>query len=168
MAPSFKEDGQAKPGLQIFKDHGYNWIRLRLFHSPKELPNDLPYTMALAKQARGLGFKFLLNYHYSDTWADPGKQFIPAAWKGKSHEELVRAVFEYTRDTIAAFREAGVLPDMVQVGNEVINGMLWPDGKLPDHWDQLRRARPGRDQRGGCRPRQWPAPQDHDPYRSGR
>src|SRR4051812_40753590 len=134
---AFKEDGHARPGLQIFRDHGYNWIRLRLFHTPKELPNDLPYTMALAKQARGLGFKFLLNYHYSDTWADPGKQFIPAAWKGKSHEELVRSVFEYTRDTIAAFREAGLLPDMVQVGNEVINGMLWPDGKLPDHWDRF-------------------------------
>jgi arabinogalactan endo-1,4-beta-galactosidase len=134
---AFKENGQAKPGLQIFKDHGYNWIRLRLFHSPTDLPNNLPYTMALAKQVRGLGFKFLLNYHYSDTWADPGKQFIPAAWEGKSHEELVRAVFEYTRDTIAAFREEGLLPDMVQIGNEVINGMLWPDGRLPDHWDHF-------------------------------
>src|SRR4051794_9866205 len=133
----FKEGGLARPGLAIFKDHGYNWIRLRLFHSPRELPNDLPYTIALAKQAKGLGFKFLLNYHYSDTWADPGKQFIPEAWKGKSHDELVRSVFEYTRDTIAAFREAGVPPDMVQVGNEVINGMLWPDGRLPDHWDHF-------------------------------
>src|SRR5262245_61301012 len=63
---AFKEDGKVKPGLRIFKDHGYNWIRLRLFHTPTELPNDLPYTIALAKQARGLGFKFLLNYHYSD------------------------------------------------------------------------------------------------------
>ncbi len=133
----FKDNGEVKPGLQIFKDHGYNWIRLRLFHTPTRLPNDLDYTIALAKEAKKLGFKFLLNYHYSDTWADPGKQYIPKAWEGKSHDELVQAVFEYTRDTITAFRQAGVLPDMVQPGNEIIHGMLWPDGKLWDNWDNF-------------------------------
>ncbi len=133
----FRENGQAKPGLQIFKDHGYNWIRLRLFHTPTQLPNNFEYTLALAKEAKKLGFKFLLNYHYSDTWADPGKQFIPKAWEGKSHADLVKAVFEYTRDTIAAFRDGGVLPDMVQVGNEITNGMLWPDGRLPGNWDNF-------------------------------
>lgn len=133
----FKDNGEAKPGLQIFHDHGYNWIRLRLFHSPTNLPNDLAYTLALAKQARELKFKFLLNYHYSDTWADPQKQFIPTAWQGKSHAELVQAVHNYTRDTIIAFREAGVMPDMVQVGNEITPGMLWPDGKLPNNWDNF-------------------------------
>ena len=133
----FKDNGQPTAGLQIFKDHGYNWIRLRLFHSPTRLPNNLEYTIALAKAAKMNGFKFLLDYHYSDTWADPGKQFIPKAWEGKSHTELVQAVFEYTRDTIIAFREAGVPPDMVQIGNEVVNGMLWPDGKLPDNWNNF-------------------------------
>jgi arabinogalactan endo-1,4-beta-galactosidase len=133
----FKENGQKKPGLQIFKDHGYNWIRLRLFHTPPQLPNNLEYTIAQAKEAKKLGFQFLLNFHYSDTWADPAKQFIPKAWEGKSHEELVQAVFEYTRDTMRAFREAGAYPDMVQVGNEVISGMLWPDGKLPGNWDNF-------------------------------
>src|SRR5438067_12492914 len=63
----FKEDGKAKPGLRIFKDHGYNWIRLRLFHTPTKLPNTLEYTVVQAKEAKKLGFKFLLNYHYSDT-----------------------------------------------------------------------------------------------------
>ena len=130
----FKDGGEAKPGLQIFKDHGYNWIRLRIFHTPTQLPNNLEYTIALAKDAKKLGFKFLLDFHYSDTWADPAKQFIPKAWEGKSHKELVQAVFEYTRDTIVAFREAGVMPDMVQVGNEITHGMLWPDGKLPANW----------------------------------
>lgn len=133
----FTDEGTAKPGLQIFRDHGYNWIRLRLFHTPTRLPNDLAYTLATARQAKELGFKFLLNFHYSDTWADPGKQFIPEAWAGKSHEELVDAVFTYTRDTLAAFRDAGVMPDMVQPGNEIIHGMLWPDGKLPDGWDRF-------------------------------
>jgi arabinogalactan endo-1,4-beta-galactosidase len=130
----FKDGGQAKPGLKIFKDHGYNWLRLRLFHSPTRLPNNLEYTIEQAQAAKKLGFKFLLNYHYSDTWADPQKQFLPKAWAGLSHEELVEAVFAYTRDTIAAFREAGVMPDMVQIGNEVIGGMLWPDGRLPRNW----------------------------------
>jgi arabinogalactan endo-1,4-beta-galactosidase len=133
----FKESGHTKAGIQIFKDHGYNWIRLRLFHTPTALPNNLEYTLAQAREAKKLGFKFLLNYHYSDTWADPGKQFLPRAWQGKSHAELVEAVFTYTRDTIVAFREAGVLPDMVQIGNEVIGGMLWPDGRLPGHWDNF-------------------------------
>src|SRR5713226_2016525 len=106
----FKDNGQAKPGLQIFRDHGYNWIRLRLFHTPTQLPNNLDYTLALAAQAKKLGFKFLLDYHYSDTWADPGKQFIPKAWLGQPHAQLVESVFQYTRDTIVAFRQAGVMP----------------------------------------------------------
>ena len=133
----FKEDGGAKRGLEIFNDHGYNWIRLRLFHSPGQLPNNLAYTIVLAKDAKKMGFKFLLDYHYSDTWADPGKQFLPAAWEGKSHAQLVDSIYDYTRYTMAAFRDAGVLPDMVQVGNEVSNGMLWPDGRLPDNWDNF-------------------------------
>ncbi|MEX2093904.1 MAG: glycosyl hydrolase 53 family protein [Pirellulales bacterium] len=133
----FTDNGVAKPGLELFKDHGYNWIRLRLFHSPTELPNDLDYTIALANDAKQRGFKFLLNYHYSDTWADPQKQFLPHAWEGMSHDELEQAVFEYTRDTMVAFRAAGVAPDMVQIGNEVIGGMLWPDGRLPKNWENF-------------------------------
>ncbi len=133
----FRDAGEPRPGLEIFKAHGYNWVRLRLFHTPTRLPNNLEYTMALAQDAKRLGYKFLLNYHYSDTWADPGKQGIPKAWQGKSHAELVQAVFEYTRDTITGFRDANALPDMVQVGNEISNGMLWPDGKLPENWDNL-------------------------------
>jgi arabinogalactan endo-1,4-beta-galactosidase len=133
----FKENGQPTPGLQIFRDHGYNWIRLRLFHAPTDLPNNLEYTITMAKRARAMGFKFLLDYHYSDGWADPGKQFLPQAWQSESHAQLVETVFKYTRDTITAFREAGVVPDMVQVGNEISNGMLWPDGKLPENWDHL-------------------------------
>jgi arabinogalactan endo-1,4-beta-galactosidase len=134
---AFKENNEAKSCIKIFKDHGYNWIRLRLFHSPTDLPNNLEYTIALAKSAKSEGLKFLLDYHYSDTWADPGKQFIPKAWTGMSHKQLVKAVFEYSRESIRKFREAGVMPDMVQIGNEVINGILWPDGKIPENWDNF-------------------------------
>ncbi len=133
----FKDDNVGKPGLQIFKDHGYNWIRLRVFHTPAQLPNNLEYTVALAKAAKQLGYKFLLDFHYSDTWADPGKQFIPKAWENLTHEAMVEALRNYTRDTIVAFREAGAFPDMVQIGNEITNGMLWPDAKLPQNWDHF-------------------------------
>lgn len=133
----FKENGAAKPALQILKDHGYNWVRLRLFVNPTGLPNNLAYTIASAKQARSMGFEFLLDFHYSDTWADPGKQFTPKAWIGLTHAQLVDQVYAYTRDTIRAFAAAGALPDMVQIGNEITNGMLWPDGQLPRHWDNL-------------------------------
>jgi arabinogalactan endo-1,4-beta-galactosidase len=133
----FKENGKAKSCILIFKDHGYNWIRLRLFHTPTRLPNNLAYTIALAKQAKKNGFKFLLDYHYSDTWADPGKQFLPKAWENMSQAELVQAVFEYTRNTMIAFRDSAVFPDMVQIGNEISNGMLWPNGKLPGNWDNF-------------------------------
>jgi arabinogalactan endo-1,4-beta-galactosidase len=133
----FKENDTTRSGLMIFRDHGYNWIRLRLFHTPTSLPNNLDYTIDLAKKAKALGFKFLLDYHYSDTWADPGKQHTPKQWEGLAHGDLVNAVRNYTAETIKKFMEAGVLPDMVQIGNEVINGMLWPDGKIPDNWDNF-------------------------------
>ena len=133
----FKEDGKAKPCIEIFKEHGYNWVRLRLFHTPAELPNSLEYTISLAKEAKEKGFKFLLDYHYSDTWADPGRQFTPIAWEGKTSKELEQEVFEYTKTTMLAFREAGVFPNMVQIGNEISYGMLWPLGKLPENWGNL-------------------------------
>jgi arabinogalactan endo-1,4-beta-galactosidase len=135
----FKDGTNAMPGLQIFRDHGYNWIRLRIFVEPvgQHLPNDLKYTLAMAQAAKKLGYKFLLDFHYTSTWADPGKQPTPKQWQAMSHAERVEAVFAYTRDTIAALRDGGVLPDMVQIGNEVSNGMLWPDGQLPDNWDHF-------------------------------
>jgi arabinogalactan endo-1,4-beta-galactosidase len=97
----------------------------------------LNYTIALARRARAQGFHVLLDLHYSDTWADPEKQFTPAAWSKLNHKQLTAQVFNYTRDTIAAFAQAGAMPQMVQVGNEITHGMLWPDGKLPDNWDNL-------------------------------
>jgi arabinogalactan endo-1,4-beta-galactosidase len=135
----FKDGTNALPALQIFKNHGYNWIRLRIFVEPvnNNLPNNLAYTLAEAKDAKKLGYKFLLDFHYANSWADPGKQPTPEAWKSLTHKQRVKRVFEYTRATIAAFRDAGVLPDMVQVGNEITVGMLWPDGKLPEHWDNF-------------------------------
>jgi arabinogalactan endo-1,4-beta-galactosidase len=133
----FKDAATAKPGLQILKDHGYTWVRLRVMVNPISLPNNLDYTIALAKDAKARGFKLLLDFHYSDDWADPGHQIVPRAWAGMSHAELMQATFAYTRDTIAAMRRQHVLPDMVQVGNEVTAGMMWPDGRLPANWQNF-------------------------------
>jgi arabinogalactan endo-1,4-beta-galactosidase len=137
----FKENGQPKDVLAILREHHYNWVRLRLFHdpaaAPDKLPNDLSYTLALARRAKAMGFRILLDLHYSDSWADPGKQPTPRAWSTLNHKQLVKRVFAYTRDTVAAFAQQGLTPDMVQVGNEITNGMLWPDGKLPGKWDNL-------------------------------
>jgi arabinogalactan endo-1,4-beta-galactosidase len=133
----FKENGVVRPGLDIFRDHGYDWIRLRLFHTPTTLPNDLEYTISLAQAAKARGFRFLLDYHYADGWADPQQQPTPAAWDTTRIDVLLDSVFNYTRNTIRAFREAGVMPEIVQIGNEVRNGMLWPLGRLPEHWDNF-------------------------------
>jgi arabinogalactan endo-1,4-beta-galactosidase len=133
----FKENGHRKD----VHDHHYNWVRLRLFHDPEasvdHLPNDLDYTVSLARRAKKLGFRFLLDLHYSDSWADPGKQPTPAEWGGLTHKQLTHQVFTYTRDVISTLRRTGVPPDMVQVGNEITNGMLWPDGELPANWDNF-------------------------------
>ncbi|MGA3008625.1 MAG: glycosyl hydrolase 53 family protein [Terracidiphilus sp.] len=137
----FKENGKPVDVLALLRDHHYNWIRLRIFHdpaaAPDKLPNDLPYTLALARRAKAIGFHILLDLHYSDTWADPAKQTMPAAWARLKHKQLVAQVFAYTRDTIAAFAQQDTMPQMVQVGNEITSGMLWPDGKLPDNWDNF-------------------------------
>jgi arabinogalactan endo-1,4-beta-galactosidase len=133
----FYDGDKPLPALEILRNHGYGWVRLRLFNHPTTLPNDLAYTLAEAKKAKALGFGIVLDFHYADDWADPQHQPVPAAWAKLKHTQLVQATFEYTRDTLARFRSEGVLPNMVQIGNEVTSGMMWPDGKLPDQWQNF-------------------------------
>lgn len=129
----YKIEGVEKEGLQIFKENGYSWARLRIFHSPDikgQVCNDLEYTLGLAKKAKFFGFKILLNFHYSDTWADPGHQITPKAWENLPLKVLNDSVYNYTKMVIETMELKGVLPDMVQIGNEINNGMLWPHGKI--------------------------------------
>lgn len=130
---SFRDRGEVQDLIQIFSEHGCNCARLRLFVNPAHkdiVVNDLPYTLSLAKRVRSAGQLLLLDFHYSDTWADPGKQFKPSAWKALPFDQLEDQVREYTSDVMEEFRAEGVLPDIVQIGNEVIQGMLWPEGKI--------------------------------------
>lgn len=134
----FSDNEVGKDVVQILKDNGLNYVRLRIFvnpehdsgYSPHKGFCDLKHTIDMARRTKSAGMKLLLDFHYSDTWADPGKQFKPAAWKGKNFEQLRQAVFTYTRDVIQAMKEAGVTPDMVQVGNEINHGMIWPEGHI--------------------------------------
>ncbi len=139
----FKENGNPKDALQIFKDHGINFIRLRLWHTPSGGYNNLEKTLSMASRIKSFGFKFLLDFHYSDTWADPGHQTKPAAWDNLSFQILKDSVYQYTRNVITALKDQNTLPDIVQIGNEITCGMLWNDGcvcdqfNTPLQWAQL-------------------------------
>lgn len=123
--------------LAILKEYDVNSVRLRLWNDPYGNngepygagTNDLEKTIQMAKRAKKLGMSFLLDIHYSDFWADPGKQIPPKAWRGMSEPELEKAVYDFTLDTMKRLREEGVAPDLVQVGNELTNGLLWPTGR---------------------------------------
>ncbi len=136
---AFSDQGEKKDVLKILSDHHFNWIRLRLFVDPtadngysRDGYCGLDQTLAMARRIKQAGMKFLLDFHYSDTWADPGKQFTPASWKDLSDEELADKMYEYTRETTQRFIDEGVAPEMIQIGNEIHNGFVWPQGKLPD------------------------------------
>lgn len=137
----FYDKGQEREVLSILKDYDVNAVRIRLWNDPYSEEgepygagtNDFKSVVELSKRAKEKGFDILLDYHYSDFWADPGKQFVPKAWRGYSVEELERAVYEYTKKTLLALKEEELLPDMVQVGNELSNGLLWPYGKVPEY-----------------------------------
>lgn len=137
----FYDGNGAEDVLDILKRYDVNAVRIRLWNDPYSETgepygagtNDLASVIELSKRAREKGFDILLDYHYSDFWADPGKQFIPKAWRNFSVEELENAVYEYTRNTLLVLKKEGVLPDMVQVGNELSNGLLWPYGRVPNY-----------------------------------
>ena len=140
----FTDKSQTKDVLSILKDHGFNYIRLRLFVNPSNpkgySPNknycDLPQTMNMIKRAKTYGYKVLLDFHYSDTWADPGKQFIPLRWTNLSTKILIDSLQNYTYNTMQTLKLNNCLPDMVQIGNEINHGFLWKQGSI-DSLDNL-------------------------------
>ena len=116
--------------LAFFKQEGQNAMRVRLFVDPskdndKAVCQDLDYVKELGKRIKAAGMKFMLDFHYSDTWADPAKQWTPDAWKDLSNEQLYTKIYEYTKDCLQQLKAAGATPDMIQTGNEISYGMLW-------------------------------------------
>lgn len=138
--------GETTNAIQSMASFGANCVRLRLFVDPngkRFVVNDLNTTLALAKRAKAAGQEILLDFHYSDTWADPGAQVIPASWTDHSLEALAARVEAHTYDTLRTFDKAGLLPGLVQIGNEIDNGLLWPTGRIfkgegkAADWDSL-------------------------------
>jgi arabinogalactan endo-1,4-beta-galactosidase len=151
----YAESGAEADCLQILKDHGVNWVRLRLWNNPVLASgftdgttvlnagdsaggiDDLARVTDLARRAKALGMKVLLDFHYSDWWADPGKQYPPQAWAGMTLDEMKTAIHDFTRTVVSSMQAAGATPDMVQLGNEVNDGFLWPTGRIsgPNGYD---------------------------------
>ena len=134
----YRENGEPNDLFAILKNNGFNTVRLRIFVNPNKqgmVTNDLPYTLDLAKRTKAHNMKLLLNFHYSDTWADPQKQYKPAAWVNMPFDELKQTVQSYTASVIETFKKENVLPEMVQVGNEITPGMLWPDGRVGGEYE---------------------------------
>jgi arabinogalactan endo-1,4-beta-galactosidase len=121
-------DGIGSDALQILADHGLNYARLRVWVDPADGYHDKAEILEMALRLKSLDIKLLVDFHYSDDWADPGKQIKPAAWKEFDFEQLKKAVYEHTFDVCSSLVAQGTPPDMVQVGNEINAGMLWPDG----------------------------------------
>lgn len=146
----FYENGKPIDAIKLLKEHGMNCIRLRIFvdpanpkgYSPGKGFCDLNHTLAMAKRVKEAGMKLLLDFHYSDYWADPQKQYKPLAWENLDFSALKDTLKAYTMHVLLALKHQGTLPAMVQIGNEINHGILWPDGSIyhPDHLAALLKA----------------------------
>jgi len=138
----FSDRGKVRPVERILARHGANYVRLRVWTAPPPGYSDAASALAMARRAKRAGMKVLLNLHYSDFWADPAHQTTPAAWQGQDLPTLAATVRGYTRAMVAKFAREGAAVDMIQIGNEVTAGMLWPVGELypagqPQRWAEF-------------------------------
>jgi beta-galactosidase len=146
----FYDNGQQKDAIEILKDHGFNYIRLRIFNNPSTEKGyspgkgfcDLEHTLKMAARVKKAGMKLLLDFHYSDYWADPQQQYKPSAWIGLDFNQLQSALKDYTKMVLMALKQQGTLPEMVQIGNEINHGFVWPEGHInnPDSLASLIKA----------------------------
>lgn len=129
--------------MELLRDHcGVNSIRLRVWVNPKDRWNSIEDVVVKAKRAEALGLRTMIDFHFSDTWADPGHQVMPEAWNGLSFEALTDAVGNHVTETLEALKQAGVTPEWVQIGNETTPGMMLPIGTVenPEQLTQLNNA----------------------------
>ena len=136
----YSDNGTEEDCFKILKDHGINSIRLRTFVNPSDDKASghcsKEETVAMAVRAQKWGMKVMINFHYSDSWADPGKQRKPKAWEGHDFPTLLNDLYDYTFDVMTALKTAGITPEWVQVGNEIPGGMIYPEGST-SNWPQL-------------------------------
>lgn len=125
----YNSAGSEQDCIQILKDLGMNTVRLRIWVNPSNGWNGTSDVVAKAVRAKNLGMKIMIDFHYSDSWADPGKQTKPAAWTNQDFAALKQSLANHTTSVLNALKSNGVTPAWVQVGNETNDGMLWPEGK---------------------------------------
>jgi arabinogalactan endo-1,4-beta-galactosidase len=132
LAKRFQEDGHPGSEIAILAQHGWNAFRLRVFVDPvRHAPdNSLERTIPVAREVKASGARLMIDIHYSDTWADPQHQETPLAWRDLDAVRLEAQVEAYSAQVITRLRAAGAMPDLVQVGNEITGGMLWPTGHV--------------------------------------
>jgi arabinogalactan endo-1,4-beta-galactosidase len=129
------DQGTERDALSIFKKYGFTHIRLKLWHTPDLPYNGLPRVLEMAARAEELGLGIILDFHFSDTWADPGHQTKPDAWEALPFDILTDSVKRYTGHVISKLKAQQTLPEIVQIGNEITCGMLWDDGRVCDPWN---------------------------------
>ena len=142
----FFDHGVEDDAIRILKRYGGNFLRLRLWNDPYDAEGngygagtcDLETVLSLARRAKAAGMDWLLDLHYSDFWADPGKQVVPKAWQGLDEDGLAEAVYRFTREVLTRCIAEDLAPGMVQVGNELTNGLLWPTGRR-GNWRTIHR-----------------------------
>jgi len=125
----YNSSGTQQDLFPILKQQGMSAVRLRVWVNPQNGYNGMTDVLAKAQRVKAAGMKLMIDFHYSDSWADPGQQTKPAAWANYSFQQLMDNVWSHTRNSLLQLRNAGITPDWVQVGNETNNGMLWPEGK---------------------------------------
>ncbi len=121
----YNANGKEMDCLELLRDLGVNSIRLRVWVNPTDGWNGKQDVLAKAIRAKNLGFRIMIDFHYSDSWADPGQQIKPAAWKGLTVDELKTAITDHTTDVLNALKDHGITPEWIQIGNEIRSGMLW-------------------------------------------
>ncbi|MEV1205367.1 glycosyl hydrolase 53 family protein [Microbispora rosea] len=132
-AKYYDASGAQRDPLDILKGIGANYVRLRIWNNPVSGYNNKAKVLQYARTVKAKGLKLLVDFHYSDTWADPGKQYKPAAWASHGIAQLQTDVYNYTYDVCSSLKAQGTTPDSVQIGNEINVGMLWNDGKVVDN-----------------------------------
>lgn len=127
----YKHNNMAEDPITTLKNAGCNAIRIRLWKNPSDAHSGLTEVKALAQRVKAAGLKVWLTVHYSDTWADPGNQTKPVAWQSMDFNTLKTSVTTYTNEIMTEIN-----PDIIQIGNETNDGMLWPEGKLSTNESQ--------------------------------
>ena len=131
------KNGNERECMELLKnDYQISAIRLRVWVNPRGGSCGKEEVLAMALRAKALGMDVMIDFHYSDSWADPGKQPIPKAWQGHNYEQMKQDLREHTIDVLSLLKENGVKPRWVQVGNETSNGLLWDMGHIEKNPEQ--------------------------------